>query len=405
MANLLATGAGASEGLDVMLHRLLLEQEMGQRTAALGETSRHNRATEEDARRGQDFAQQGRNDANNEKLADNIRAGADTSPIGAEVDPADVTKRVAAGVPAERFNKIPGLKVRQFAGGSALPESQSTLTGMKSSTPDPTAFASGKTDATSPLNAPDKFKNRGTQSQIQAVANEEDKLGKTGTTPSSEVKTVLYKGKPVDANYHPKEDKYFFQGQDITKDVQHYEKPQAPDHVLVPTDMGFIPRPEVARRVGAGETINPQDPAQVRTRKDLATHVNEGVDQAQATLDEAEKAGVLGPLAGRTYGEFLAGKIGSTGDEKTDELLGQLRMDLSAASSGFAALHGRGGANTGMAKEIEKKLDSTYMSHGLISGGLKSIKGWTTRYATKKGSKPEEAGGGNDADPLGLLGK
>lgn len=396
MANLLATGAGASEGLDNALHRMLLEQELEQRKTALTETTRHNQATEADARRGQDFLQQGRVDANNEKLADNTRTGDATSPIGAEVDPVDVAKRVAAGVPAEKFSRIPGLKVQQFAGGSALPDVSSTLSGMKSATSDPTAFASKSTDATSPLNAPDKFTNKGTQAQIQAQETEADKLNKPGTATNSEVKTVLYKGKPVDAQFHPKEDKYFYQGQDITKDVQHY---QPPDRTLVSTDTGFQSRSDVARRVAGGEQVNPVDPAQVRTRRDLATHVGEGIDQAQASLDEAQKAGVLGPLAGRTYGEFLAGKVGSTGDEKTDELLGRLRMDLQAASTGFAALHGRGGANAGMARDIEKKMDSTYMSHALISGGLKSIKDWTNNYAKKPGQAAP------DADPLGLLGK
>lgn len=406
MANLLATGAGASEGLDNALHRMLLEQELEQRRDALKETTRHNMAGEADARRGQDFLQQGRNDTNTEKLADNTRQGAQTEPIGADVSPEDYAKRMAAGVPAGQYSKLPGMKVQSFVGGSALPDAQSTLSGMKSATPDPTAFAGKSTDATSPLNAPDTIKNRGTQAQIQAVNNEDDKLGKPGTEVSNEVKTVKYKGQVVDANYNPKTRRYTDnKGADITADVQHYEKPPAPDRTLVVTDDGFRRRSDVSNDVGSGKTVNPQDPAQVRTRLDLASHVTDGIDQAQASLDEAEKAGVLGPLAGRTYGEFLSGKVGSTGDEKTDELLGRLRMDLQAASTGFAALHGRGGANAGMARDIEHKMDSTYMSHALISGGLKSIKGWTTRYATKKTGTAQAEGDGNDADPLGLLGK
>lgn len=49
--NLLAAGAGADEGLDQMLARMLMERQVGQKDTALAEETRHNQATE---RLGQD---------------------------------------------------------------------------------------------------------------------------------------------------------------------------------------------------------------------------------------------------------------------------------------------------------------------------------------------------------------
>lgn len=128
----------------------------------------------------------------------------------------------------------------------------------------------------------------------------------------------------------------------------------------------------------------------------MSARVSDGIEQAQESLDEAERAGVLGPIKGRTFGELLAGKVGATGNEQTDELIGRLRMDLGSVASGFASIHSRGGAGAGQAKAIEDKLNSSYMDHALITGGLKSIKGWTDRYAKKPGESSTPSTGAAD---------
>lgn len=146
-----------------------------------------------------------------------------------------------------------------------------------------------------------------------------------------------------------------------------------------------IPLPE-----GMAGKTNPVT-SQERNRTSMAKSVQSRFDEIQGQLDEAEKMGLLGPSAGRVS-DFLAGKVGSTGDETKDDLLGQLRMNLTAVRSGFASLHGRGGANAGIARELESKMDQGRMSHAELTGALKAMRGWVDDYAGG-GSKP--AGGGS----------
>lgn len=147
-----------------------------------------------------------------------------------------------------------------------------------------------------------------------------------------------------------------------------------------------------------GQPLTPKMTGQEANRASMAGHVASGIDRAQDELDEAEQQGLLGPLAGRTYGEFLAQKLGTTGNAEADDLLGRLQLDLKNISTGFAAIHSQRGS-VGNARGIEQQLNSTKMSHALINGGLESIKQWVNDYAGDRGTKPQQPQDNPNAPP------
>lgn len=177
----------------------------------------------------------------------------------------------------------------------------------------------------------------------------------------------------------------------IRHDIAMENKPSVPQVTIVPTDTGVmrVPRGGGAATpvMGAdGQPVMPRSPAQILNRRGMASDVGSHFDKTEALLQEADDAGILGPLKGRTYADFMAGKIGTTGNANNDELLGELRMNLGMLASGVASLHGRAGANAGIAKDIQKKMDEGYMDPALIRGGLKSLRSWTSKYAGDGGS-------------------
>lgn len=166
-------------------------------------------------------------------------------------------------------------------------------------------------------------------------------------------------------------------------------KPPAPDRVLIQTEGGYMPRAAATATLEGGGVVPGPDSSQTKNRKDMGSKILPHIDDVQSELDAAEKAGALGPLKGRTVNEFLAGKVGSTGDAATDELLGNLNMDLSMVSSGVASLHGRGGANAAIGKGILDKINASHMSHAELTGALQSLKKWAQGYA---GGTPDSGG-------------
>lgn len=122
-------------------------------------------------------------------------------------------------------------------------------------------------------------------------------------------------------------------------------------------------------------------PAAVVARTDMAGKVASHFPDIQNEIEQADAKGLLGPLAGRTMSQFLAGAVGSTGNPENDALLDALKLDLTLISSGVASLHGRQGANQGIAKDIKTLLDTNKMSRAGLEGALGRLKVWTDTYA------------------------
>lgn len=365
---LLAVGAGAGKGLDQYLAQMLAEQHQA-------EIERSNQADEKLKGRAIDSASADRASARSDREA----AQQDAAKNRAAQQENTLVDNVRATLPMRQ----PGAVVDQTQHDFEVKHGADPTLYDQKSVPDKQAVASGVPESLAQNDPVSSFLFKGTRTNTPET--------------SAEVKTVKISdpalakslgkkvGDPIDADYNPKTKTYTHRGVDVTNGTDHYEKPPAPDRVLVPTDMGFRPRADVTADVKGGKQVNPQEPAQVRNREDMATKVGSHFADTQTLLDEAEQKGLLGPLKGRTFTEFLAGKVGSTGNTENDALLGELREDLQMLRSGVATLHGRAGANAGIAKEIEKRMDEGHMSYAEVNGAMKGLKKWVDEYATKPG--------------------
>lgn len=138
----------------------------------------------------------------------------------------------------------------------------------------------------------------------------------------------------------------------------------------------------------------------MRTRSDFAKRVESHIPGILELMDQASAQGMLGPVAGR-FNEFLAGTIGSTGDEKRDELLNQLRTELSFLKSGMGVVHsGARGAAVQMLNRFDSILNSGKMSEGELRGAIAGYQNWLQTYGNDLGTGPEiKTGGGGGTTP------
>lgn len=242
---------------------------------------------------------------------------------------------------------------------------------------------------------------------------------KASSTPvRSQVKTVTLNGKPVDANYDPVAKTYEYKGQDITKDVEHFEKP---DNVLIQSGSGYMRRSDAARTAGQGGNVPLADTTNTRNRREISGSVGHALkdvgDQAIALDGEnlfgpvmsrirhlAEKAGTIDQLAA------LAG-ADKTGDQSLDYQVGKFATSLSLAASGAGMAHYQGRAGSSqVAMNAFKEMLSDSGSLDMFLGRLDAMEGTMARYSqqTPSGGAPPAAGspvappaGGNDPGAAG----
>lgn len=374
MASLLALGGGANEGLDNYLNRLMAEERLKQMAAAEAEQSRHNQATESN-QRDQLTSIAADRVAKERETAQNHREQADAR------DDTNVTRQI----------QLRPIDQPEGARSFASPEEKALET--KHGIPDslygdyqpPNMGMSTETKEVGPTKGGMPW--AGTQDQQQKVrtaAKEAKGTSVVQKTANGDLVRIY-----EDGTTEPVTDK------ESGNVLKGFTQPQAP--TIIQTDSGFMRAPKSGGAAtpvldANGQPVQPKDPAQVVNRRDMAQAVGSHFADAQSMLDEAEKRGLLGPLAGRTFTEFMAGKVGTTGNKEDDDLLGDLRMSLSMISSGTASLHGRSGANYAIAEAIQKKMNEGYMSHALITGGLRELKNWVYTYATKKSAAPPQVG-------------
>ena len=151
-----------------------------------------------------------------------------------------------------------------------------------------------------------------------------------------------------------------------------------------------------ATSVGGGpaEKVYPKSAnvptAQARSTSEFAKTMIPHIAEMRNIVAEADKKGFIGPVAGRVYGKFLTGTIGSTGNPDADRLLGKLRSFNKLMNSGTVKVHfgSRGGLQ--MIDQFNSVLSSDRQSAAAINGSLDSIQSYMEGYA-----HAGELGGGN----------
>lgn len=135
--------------------------------------------------------------------------------------------------------------------------------------------------------------------------------------------------------------------------------------------------------------------SQTRTSGEFADTIIPHIQSLRDLVSQADAKGFIGPAAGRVYGQFLAGTIGSTGNTEADKLLGQLRATDSLLKTGAMKVHfgSRGGSD--MYDHFSDMLNSGKQSAATLNGSLDGIQSFMQGYSDaakpkgrNKGNKP-----------------
>lgn len=347
MAGWLDYGAGAASGLEALLERKLKEQVAAQHQQSIDETVRSNRADEgyrdralieSSALRRQTAGDLAKTRADQEanRQTDNIRARIALRPIDSPV-------------PQDEYDEDRNV-------GKA-PDALYSVTA--------TSRQAGDED----YGPVQDIKYKGTEGQqvarLRANKKPAEPQGTVRETSNGLVR-VMPDGttKPVvDTN---------------GKQARGYHPPPQPISVITVDADGNPVTRVVDKKVGSEfQRPAPQGiQSRMYTSRGVLSHMGEVKDE----LDEAERRGLLGPIEGR-WADFLAGKVGSTGDSANDELLGQMRMDLKLLTSGTVAAHFQSRGGQQMMHDFQALLDSGKFSRDELRGSINSMETWLKAYA------------------------
>lgn len=382
---LLAAGGGAADGLKEYLVQMLREAQLKDEQTRTAESGRHNVAEE---------GIQNRNIDENAKLR-----GATQESLAAERKRVE-ENRVRDDTRASLDDVMPGARI----------STQTRDTAVKSGAALPERFN------------PVKFYDEDFVGPIQPDGPQRGDVGAytLGDNPkahvpgadSNQVHTVLYKGKPIDANYDPKTKTYSYKGVDVTSDVEHYEKPPAPDRVLIQSGDGYVRRADAAGKLANGEDVPLATTSSTRTMQEGATMLRPHIPKLASTAEQLEVSGQFGPVMSRI--RHAAEKLGTAGTPEEvqanfdavgraiandpelnkNRLVGKFATSLGLMTSGAGRVHGgaRGGGSIQMINYM-KSLLSDSSDINMFLGRLDSLDEYMGGYAAGPG------GGGDTAAP------
>ena len=370
MASLLTYGGGAYSGLEDILDRQYKQLVEDRLSAAQQEVARHNKASES-------------------YQLENLKETSALRTAQEKATEEDRQARLAAGL-RDDYRLRAGMRNEgdvvspeeraQEVQSNAVPTSRYKQTGSYQG-------MSGD-DASEPIGQ-DEFRWIGV---------------KPKTETSMQDKTVLYKGKPTDVGWDPKTNKFFLPGgTDITSEVSHYEKPPAPDRVMVWTDQGLIPRTTAAQAARGGTPAQPQATSQTRSMSEGAKMLQPHIDDVKSQAEELDKAGLFGPVMSRVR-EGLA-KAGSVDDFasflltdpqlKQDRRVGNFATQLGLLASGAGRVHGgaRGGGSPQMVQYMKNMLGDA-SSLDMFLGRMDALDDYMSGYAAGPGGHDSSSSGG-----------
>lgn len=158
-----------------------------------------------------------------------------------------------------------------------------------------------------------------------------------------------------------------------------------PIKVRVNSHTGQVKPVTLPEGVNAAKASTPN--RQIERQQKAADLASGDVTAALDQVDAAEKQGLLGPSAGRYYGQFLAGTVGSTGDPAADQRLGGLRAAIKDLNTSYSmAISGTARGGGGATDRLNSVLNSDKFSADLMRGALHEISGALARRA-----KPDDA--------------
>lgn len=137
--------------------------------------------------------------------------------------------------------------------------------------------------------------------------------------------------------------------------------------------------------VPGGSSILPKtstmSTSSTRSSSEFAQTLLPHINHMRDLIDQADAKGYIGPASARVYGQFMAGKVGSTGNPDADNLLGELRATDSLIKTGAMRVHfgARGGEQ--MYDHFSDLLNSGKQSSAMLNGSLNGIQSFMEGYA------------------------
>lgn len=156
----------------------------------------------------------------------------------------------------------------------------------------------------------------------------------------------------------------------------------------VPGDVSVLPKSST------------QPTAATRTSSEFAKTIIPHIDTMRDLVNQADAKGFIGPAAGRIYGDFLTGKVGTTGDPEADKLLGRLRATDSLLKTGAMKVHFGARGGTQMYDHFSDMLNSGKQSKAVLNGALDGIQDFMEGYANP-GSTSHSSGATSQPQPDG----
>jgi hypothetical protein len=171
-----------------------------------------------------------------------------------------------------------------------------------------------------------------------------------------------------------------------------YEKPEKPSEASYTYKDIFDPKTNTFVKTVAINNKNPADVRDVTSALGGTTRANPGagaasvmtrasaratraVDDFESTVNEADKLGVVGALSGRTFQEFLSGKVGTTGDPKKDAVITELKGDMLRAKVTLdGMLGGTKGASSALLAKMWNDVISSHMTKAGFEGAIRSMR-------------------------------
>lgn len=404
---LLGAGAGAAEGLDTVLARMIQKAKFDQETAALHENMRKNRAEE---------------DFRTKQLGEMTRMRDSEDAAKA----ADLKSKEAERLSKETDRRLGMMNINDLVPDDLV--SDATKTGV------PQSLFNFSPDNLVEMNPHESARWRGTFDQnlkLQQEANKEKQQPvstqvhtRVITDPSLAKDLGVAVNSPVDAAFDPKAQTFSYRGKDITAGSGHYEKPATPDRVLIQSGDSYMPRSEALRTLGQGGDVPLATTSATRQMQEGAKMLLPEVGHLSSLAEELDKRGMFGPLASRLrgyltkYGTMLDSNDRDTqqrglmamGDEirsdpslNSDELAGEFASSLGLLATGAGRVHGgsRGGGSPMMLEHFKDLLGSNG-TLSMFKGRLKGLTNYLNGYAAGPPSdkKGVQSGG---KDPFDLL--
>lgn len=264
----LATGAGAGEGLETLMKRLMLEQELRQRDTQIAETTRANQASEGlrgreinalDGYRQATLAQtRATQEATDRDRTDRIvQNRVNLRPIGAPVPTEEFGTDIESGVPMGSF---------QFGGTQLSPISPENPAGEK--------------NATLPM-----VQWKGTQAQLTADQNADTARLNAERDRPDQIREYTIPGRPgfVEGFVDPITRKIMTAtGEDITAVAVPYQKPVGSSTVILQSGDGYVRAPRAGGAATPVLGVDDQpiplaDPAAIRTKEEARENLLPGL--------------------------------------------------------------------------------------------------------------------------------